>query len=149
MQNYILEILRDFVHSSVILKTKRYRDKLILKVFSAKFIQSAKKLIRKITLSLRMKLTKTPDIHYFTHGWVKFYTSRKDRELHYAISMWTNHGTNLSVVEQRKVEDEKHLDYLSNFKTKTFKEDHKTYIELYAPTYSEYLKERTVKEKKD
>jgi len=58
---------------------------MVTKVFSAKFIQSAKKLIKKNIIPSYMKLIKTPDVVYFKHGWVEFFTSRKDRGLYLSL----------------------------------------------------------------
>jgi len=55
-----------------------------------------------------MKTRRTPDENYFTGGYVKFSTSRKDGELYYEITLY-NGMTQLYCAEKGKVKDEAHL----------------------------------------
>lgn len=55
-----------------------------------------------------MKTIRTPDENYFTGGYVKFSTSRKDGELYYEITLY-NGKNQLYCAEKGKVKDEAHL----------------------------------------
>lgn len=55
-----------------------------------------------------MKTRRTPNENYFTGGYVKFSTSRKDGELYYEITLY-NDKTQLYCAEKGKVKDEAHL----------------------------------------
>ena len=59
-----------------------------------------------------MKTRRTPDENYFTGGYVKFSTSRKDGELYYKVKHWTKDKRALIIVDQGKVQDEAHLKWL-------------------------------------
>ena len=85
------------------------------KVFSAKLCQSAKKLIKKNIIPPYMKLIKTPDVVYFKHGWVEFFTSRKDRGLYYEIVKWTDDKTSHSIIEEGLVRNPQHLEALQSY----------------------------------
>lgn len=56
-----------------------------------------------------MKVIRTPDENYFSGGYVKFSTSRKDGELYYTITVWNENKTKLTTTEKGKVKDEAHL----------------------------------------
>lgn len=55
-----------------------------------------------------MKVIRIPVENYFTDGYVKFSTSRKDGELYYEITLY-NGKTQLYCAEKGKVKDEAHL----------------------------------------
>lgn len=61
-----------------------------------------------------MKLIRTPDENYFTGGYVKFSTSRKDGELYYKVKHWTKDKKAVIIIGRGKVQDEAHLKELQD-----------------------------------
>lgn len=60
---------------------------------------------------------RVPKINYFEHGWVSFSKSKFTGHLHYAISIWDESGTSLSILNQSVVQDITHLEKLQSIKS--------------------------------
>ena len=68
-----------------------------------------------------MKIDKTPEPHYFKHGYIQFNKSKDDGELRYSVIMWLDDdiGGDLkthSELIKGKVKDENHLKQLQSCK---------------------------------